>query len=404
MEGGKSLNDRGGARRYTFKSGAAQAVELADTVARDVRAPHERALEPERGATGCFFAEELQRWKELEMGEAYKRFHGRVYSLTRTLASLLHHREAVAGALAESLAAAGATAGSGSYAPVRALCALVGVLARDLRGALLPAYAPLTGGLRSVIDGGDPHAAAEAFRALSFVFKYAAPELLGSDDAAGAARLAEWAGYLGARKIVLRDMTAAALGLLLRRATLEASKSRLIGLLRGLSAAPPAPLARALLAIDVATLAAGAAGAAVRARGVHARDGAARLLFESLRGPLRGLHSRAGALLATLLEAAAPRAARVEALATRAAQEGAATPLTLPVARASSAVDLYSLALAQRAEVVTQALRYTCAHVSAAHQPSLRTVWRALVAALTKAIEAFVTGTDQVLGGGGGEP
>ena len=413
MDRGKSLNDRGGARRYTFKSDAAQAIQLAETVARDVRAPHERALEPERGVAGCFFSEELQRWKELEMGEAYKRLHGRVYPLTRTLASLLHHRDAVAGALAEALAAAGAATGAGSYAPVRALCALVGVLARDLRGALLPAYPALAGALRSVIDGGGPQAGAEAFRALSFVFKYAALELLGGESGdmggrganavagvvattnnAGAARLAEWSGYLGARRLVLRDMTAAALALLLRRAPLDAARARLTGALRGLSAAPPAPLSRALLPADVYALAAGAAGAAVRARGVHARDGAARLLFESLRGPLRGLHSRAGALLNAMLEAAAPRAVRVENIMMRAAQEGAQSPMALVTARVTVAVDLYALALAQRGEVVTQAVRYTCAHVSTSHQPALRTVWRALINALTKAIDAFVAGTD----------
>jgi len=295
-DGVKGLNTKGGRKRYSFITPSDAAPRHA-LRARDVRASHEASAAPERGAAASFFCEELDRLRGLDVSSSFRSFSSTVAPLCRTLAQLLHHRDAVVGALAAALG------GGAPPACWASLCALTGVLARDLREELYPCYDTLVGALRGLMGAGAGAVVAEAFRALGFLFKYLAPALLA--DARFRERFGEWGGYLGGRRIATRDHAAAALALLLRRAPLAGARAQLLAALRavggggggGGAAGALAAAGGAGSACSVEEALAGAELAAARARGVDMRDGVARLLFETLRGPGGALHSRGAPLL-----------------------------------------------------------------------------------------------------------
>lgn len=126
-------------------------------------------------------------------------------------------QEAQSSASSDALLAEAAR--GGASAAWRAAGALLAVLARDLRGELLPRFGELVGALRRRGEAaalrGQPEAAAESFRAASFVLKYTAHAVVG--DARLPRWLGEWQGCLASRRVLVRALSAGALALLLRQ-------------------------------------------------------------------------------------------------------------------------------------------------------------------------------------------
>lgn len=266
----------------------------------DVRAGHESQAMPSAGVSGCFFSEELDRQRALDISGPFRRFYAQVSPLSRTLPQLVHHRDAVVDALVGALSARSSPTEPTLCWP--ALCALTGTLARDLRGELYPRYNDLMGALRTLIDPARPEVTASAFRTVSFLFKYLSPCLAG-DPAALTARVEEWTGYLGSRRMGLRDLTAASLSLLLRKLPLGGQRGQVLGMLRSVAGggATPPPLATLATLEDIASAVAMGERTTVLGRGVDMKDGVARLLFQCIKGPAGSLHSRGETILTACL-------------------------------------------------------------------------------------------------------
>ena len=357
---------KSGDRTFVFENAATRERAAEVGTARRVRAEHERSAVPDGGDASCFFREELARWREADPSTHFQRYARAVAPLTSSLAQLVHHRDAVVTTTVNALNDQHAISW-------RALLALLGVLARDLRGDMYSHYPAVAAALRALVDASRPEVTAEVFRTAAFLFKYLARPILA--DVAWPVRFNEWSVFLAAPKPYIRDMAASALAVLLRRHTPAALRAQVTSLLRGMS-------------VD------GAAPGAPTARSPELKDGVATLLFELLRGVRGGLHSASPALLKTMFVAMSPKRSRVVELISEPpastsrghdASDAAVAKRRRPTAaavhvdginrshvdghvdgisRGLAATWSYQQMLALRAELVAHVLRRTAEHVS----------------------------------------
>lgn len=294
--------------RYLRHVGIAERRKLAiSEIGRRTRTDAVQAAEPDAGADSCFFKDELDRWRQLDLTAQFKRFNYRVHPLVSTLAQLMHHKDTIVNELLSVLQ----DPDEGAW---KAYLSLVSVLARDLQQDLYSRYTDISHALKALIDPLSPERTAEVFRTLSVVFRYLGGSLI-ADSAAYGKHFNEWAAFLQHRKLFLRELSANSLSFLLRKHSTSGQKSQLLAILRGVAPLPAAYSGKQLLhALHAATTPAavhevmdGVCMSVSQARGVDLKDGAGRLLFEICRGPVGTLAPGAPTTLEALLAALLPK-------------------------------------------------------------------------------------------------
>ncbi|RYF00282.1 MAG: hypothetical protein EOO78_12305, partial [Oxalobacteraceae bacterium] len=225
----------------------------------------------------------MARLKELDVSLHFSRFSRVVKPFSQSLALLLHHKDEVADALLTALP----QHEGGSW---KSLLSLLGVFVRDLREEAYPHFPRMCAVLKGMISAATPELTAEVFRTLSFVFKYLAPAIVA--DPEYSTHFNVWTPLLASRRHYFRDMTAAALALLLRKQSASGLQTQLTALLRGVSRVPSA-----LPTGEEAMSATQAAATGVLSSSVELVDGVATLIFECMRGVAGGFHSLTPTLL-----------------------------------------------------------------------------------------------------------
>ena len=99
----KGLNVSGGANRFRFQLIRDRVATVDVNIARKIRGVLAEDLVPEAGDTGCFFKEQLDMCKQMDMSRQFRSFYNAVYFKVQNMALLLHNLPFVANTLATHL-------------------------------------------------------------------------------------------------------------------------------------------------------------------------------------------------------------------------------------------------------------------------------------------------------------
>lgn len=94
----KSVNQAGGKNRLRFENFSHRLRKLNADVVHRVHHESSRSLSvdtPDSGSMGCFFQDELEQCKALDVSSTFKRFYYSLLPFVQSLPELLHHKEKV---------------------------------------------------------------------------------------------------------------------------------------------------------------------------------------------------------------------------------------------------------------------------------------------------------------------
>ena len=163
-----SKDGKGNRFRYqNFGERVAKARFEARVAPRQVDIYHERKEDEDL----CYFKEELQRWSELNLTLDFKEWSRKIYPLVQTLPQLIHHLEEIVGILVTGIKTV-------SELSLEPLFGLTAILARDLRGEILPYFKEIFLAIVGLMDNSKPELMGQIFQTLSVLFKYLSKEML----------------------------------------------------------------------------------------------------------------------------------------------------------------------------------------------------------------------------------
>lgn len=389
MDSVKNLNKTESENTFRF-SNLSERSAVASNTARHVRAEHERRATP-YNSKSSFFREELDHWFGISLNSDFKRINSRLGPLSYSLAHVLHHRDEIVDVLLEAIADRANLAWKPSMS-------LLGVLARDLREELLPRFSDIITGLRSRIDTRQPEVTAEVFRAVSFVFKFLAEAV--TTDPRFSGWLREWAPFISSRKPLVRELTGGALALLLKQHDDAGISKQILALLSSVSASVSIPSDHTSVS-DIETYSMSAIDLSSQEHSVEMRDGVAQLLFECLRGPNGSFHSQSPKILKSAFQAIIPN--RDLLLGETSPNSVTDNSVKLAEARLNAICAIYQLCLSQRAEIISQCLRYCRNHASQKKntaKAACEILWHVLLDSINDAARAWseTNATNQLQG------
>jgi hypothetical protein len=376
----KTLNKTDSQNTFRF-SNLTERTAAASNAARHVRAEHERRATP-YNSKSSFFRDELDHWFSVSLSSDFKQLNSRLGPLSYSLAHILHHRDEIVDILLDTVA-------ERSNLAWKPAMSLLGVLSRDLRDELLPRFSDIITGLRSRIDTRQPEVTAEVFRSVSFVFKFLASAV--TADPRFSEWLREWAPFISSKKPLVRELTGGALALLLRQHDEAGISSQISALLGSVSVSVSVPEEHTSVAA-IEAYSTSVIDLSSQAHSVEMRDGVAQLLFECLRGPIGTFHSQSPKTLRAALQTLIPKRDLFLGGAFNSASIDSGNDNNLIEARLSASSALYQLCLSQRAEIISQCLRYCRNHSSQKKNTAklaCETLWHTLLDSINDAARAW---------------
>ena len=198
-----SKDGKGNRFRYqNFGERVAKAKFEARVAPRQIDIYHERKDDENL----CYFKEELQRWKQLNVTSDFKAWAWKISPLVQTLPQLIHHLGEIVNKLVDGIKTV-------SELSLEPLFGLTAVLARDLRGEILPYFKQIFLAIVGLMDNSKPELMGLIFQTLSILFKYLSKEML--QDLTNIREL--YFGLLTERKEQLRSFAAESWAFLLRK-------------------------------------------------------------------------------------------------------------------------------------------------------------------------------------------
>ena len=231
----KGLNSTSSNNRLRFEKLSSRLqnlnVDVVHRVRESANLDASKSKLPQRGETGCFFQDELDRCKELEMASTFKRFYYAVWPLVQSLPELIYHLPIVVKAILEEV----------NNVPQNILPTyfqLLSVLGRDLGDDMYPYFHEIFTGITKNVDrialyGGVPNIelTGKMFECLSYLIRFQVKSLILDADS-----LRRYYGpLLGSPADFVRTLSAKCFSIFLRKLPAKRLKVHLAKVLKAVA-------------------------------------------------------------------------------------------------------------------------------------------------------------------------
>ncbi|KAG0255909.1 U3 snoRNP protein [Mortierella polycephala] len=204
----KDLNEGQGANRYKYQSFNARVSQLKIKITRQVGLKESATV-----ATGSFFNDSLEEWKELNLSAPFVRFGMDVKNYCQTLPQLLYHKEQVVEVLIKTL-------NEGNVLALEPVLDLTTQLSKDLDTELYPYLERILAAILPLLDLRDVNVIEWAFNCIASLFKKYS-EQLRTNLCPTFKLLAPLLGEDNAQKPYIRNFAAESFSYLIRKAPID---------------------------------------------------------------------------------------------------------------------------------------------------------------------------------------
>ncbi|KAG0221648.1 armadillo-type protein [Mortierella sp. GBAus27b] len=201
----KALNEGQGANRYKYQSFSARVSQLKIKITRQVGVKDSGTV-----ATGSFFNDALEEWKELNLSAPFVRFALDVRNYCQTLPQLLYHKEHVVDLIIQNL-------NQGNALSLEPILDLTTQLAKDLDDELFPYFHQLLAAILPLVEARDVKVIEWTFNCIASLFKKYS-EQLRKDLRPTFKLVAPYLGEDNAQKPYIRNFAAESFSYLIRKA------------------------------------------------------------------------------------------------------------------------------------------------------------------------------------------
>ncbi|KAF9352647.1 U3 snoRNP protein [Mortierella sp. AD094] len=204
----KVLNEGQGANRYKYQSFNARVNQLKIKITRQVGLKESGVV-----ATGSFFNDALEEWKELNLSAPFVRFGLDVKNYCQTLPQLLYHKEQVVDLLIKNL-------NEGNTLALEPILDLTTQLSKDLDEELFPYFDRILAAILPLVEFRDVKVIEWAFNCIASLFKKYSAQLR-TDLRPTFKLLAPFLGEDNAQKPYIRNFAAESFSYLIRKAPID---------------------------------------------------------------------------------------------------------------------------------------------------------------------------------------
>ncbi|KAF9352003.1 U3 snoRNP protein, partial [Mortierella sp. NVP85] len=204
----KVLNEGQGANRYKYQSFSARVSQLKIKITRQVGLKENGTV-----ATGSFFNDALEEWKELNLSAPFVKFGLQVRNHCQTLPQLLYHKEQVVDLLVKNL-------DDGNVLALEPILDLTTQLAKDLDDELFPYLHKLLASVLPLVEFRDVKVIEWAFNCIASLFKKYS-EQLRKDLCPTFKLISPYLGEDNAQKPYIRNFAAESFSYLIRKAPVD---------------------------------------------------------------------------------------------------------------------------------------------------------------------------------------
>ncbi|KAG0375311.1 U3 snoRNP protein [Mortierella sp. AD032] len=204
----KELNESQGANRYRYQSFNVRVNQLKIKITRQVGKTDNATV-----ASGSFFNDSLEEWKEMNLSAPFVRFALDVKNYCQTLPQLLYHKEQVVELLVKNLNEA-------NYLALEPILDLTTQLSKDLDDELFPYFDQLLKAILPLVDFRDVKVIEWAFNCIASLFKKYS-EQLRTNLCPTFKLLAPMLGEDNSQKPYIRNFAAESFSFLIRKAPVD---------------------------------------------------------------------------------------------------------------------------------------------------------------------------------------